>query len=179
MNSLTFEQRQVVEADIHGVGDVIEETATFIHDKIELMQEALAQLRSPGKLDAWERAIFLRPSLEQDRKIHLMFLRACKFQPNDAAILMAAYYREKRILFGDDLLIHRITWNDVRFGSLLLRVQISRLLCGYVTHPLLPLFPLSSPRGNRRSFDLEYINSSQITIEWDEVSSSPDSQNGT
>jgi len=27
---------------------------------------------------------------------------------------MASYFQAKRDLWGDDLLIHRITWNDVR-----------------------------------------------------------------
>jgi len=44
-----------------------------------------------------------------------MFLRARRFEPDDAAILLAAYFQAKRDLFGDDVLIHRITWDDVRF----------------------------------------------------------------
>jgi hypothetical protein len=40
-------------------------------------------------------------------------LRARRFRPLEAAMLLTAYFREKRDLFGDELLIHRITWQDV------------------------------------------------------------------
>jgi len=112
MNALTFTQRQAIEDDIHGVADLIEETPEFVTKKIAEMQASLAILDSVQR-QALDRAFFLRPTLSEDRGFHLMCLRARQFRPYDAAVLMAKYFKAKRDLFGDDLLVHRITWNDV------------------------------------------------------------------
>jgi len=58
---------------------------------------------------------FLRPALTEDRSMFLMFLRARRFRPIDAAVLLAVCFEAKRDLFGDEILIHRITWDDVRY----------------------------------------------------------------
>jgi len=115
MNALTFAERQAMEEDIHGVSDVIEETPDFVIEKIEAMKVALRGL-NPQQRQAWDRAVFLRPPLAEDRRFHLIFLRARRFQAHDAAVLMATYMRVKRDLWGDDLLIHRITWDNIRFS---------------------------------------------------------------
>lgn len=112
MNALSFLERQAMEADIHGVSDIIKETPEFVQDNIVQMQQALATLNGRQR-QAWDRAVFLRPALANDQELHLMCLRARRFRPHDAAVLLAAYFRSKLDLFGDDLLIHRITWNDV------------------------------------------------------------------
>jgi len=112
MNALSFAERQVLEEDIHGVADKIEETPEFIAKKVEEMVEAMAKLNTRQQ-QALDRAVFLRPSLAEGVNFHLIFLRARRFRPVDAAKLMGAYFQGKRDLFGDDLLIHRITWDDV------------------------------------------------------------------
>jgi len=112
MNALSFEQRQAMEDDIHGVSDIIEETPEFVKEKIIEMREELNKLSS-RKRHAWDRASFLRPSLSEDERLYLMCLRARRFRPDDAASLLAAYYGAKLDLFGENLLPHRITWNDV------------------------------------------------------------------
>lgn len=112
MNALSFEQRQAMEEDIHGVSSVIEETPDFLNEQITQMQKALLNM-CPQRRHAWGRAMFLRPSLGEDQRLYVMCLRARRFRPEDAALLLAAYFRAKLDLFGDELLIHRITWNDV------------------------------------------------------------------
>ena len=112
MNALTFDERKAIEEDIHGVSDVIEETEELVACSIAQMKEAVINL--PVRLrQAWDRAVFLRPALSEDRKLYLMCLRARQFRPEEAAVLLIAHFRSKRDLFGDDLLIHRITWQDV------------------------------------------------------------------
>jgi len=111
MNALTFEERQAMEADIHGVSDIIKETPEFLKEHISQMQEELSKLNP--RRQAWDRAVFLRPSLAEDQRLYIMCLRARRFRPHDSALLLAAYFRAKLDLFGDELLIHRITWNDV------------------------------------------------------------------
>jgi len=116
MNAMSFRERQAMEEDIHGVADIIEETPEFVASKIEEMQEALTKLSSHQRL-ALDRAFFLRPALTDDQGLHLMCLRARRFRPDEAAALMAKYFRVQRDFFGDDLLIHRITWDDVSRAS--------------------------------------------------------------
>jgi len=114
MNDLTFAERQTMEEDIHGVADIIEETTELVTQRMEEMRVVLETKIPSKKRQAWDRAIFLRPGLVDDRKLYLLFLRARRFQSSDAAIALVAYFQAKRDLWGDDLLIHRITWNDVR-----------------------------------------------------------------
>jgi len=106
------------------------------------MRQALDRVNSRRK-QAWDRAVFLRPGLNEDRSMYLMFLRARRFEPTDAAELMVAYFQAKRDLFGDDLLIHRITWSDVCTSvvivlvllHLMCMVKILRWLYRVLTHP--------------------------------------------
>ncbi len=112
MNALTFDERKAIEEDIHGVSDVIEETEELVACSIAQMKDAVRKL-PVGHRQAWDRAVFLRPALSEDRTLYLMCLRARRFRPEEAAMLLIAHFRSKRDLFGDDLLIHRITWQDV------------------------------------------------------------------
>jgi len=112
MNAMSFAERQAVEEDIHGVAEAIEETPELITHKMEAMRQALARLNSQQR-QALDRAFFFRPALSQDQGLHLMFLRARRFHADNAALSMAAYFQATRDLFGDDLLVQRITWNDV------------------------------------------------------------------
>lgn len=114
LNSLSFEERQKVEEEIHGVSDMIEETEDFVSQKIQAMKDCIENL-SPRttKRAAWDRAVFLKPSLSFDRELFLMFLRARRFDAYDAAVMLFNYFEDKRDLWGNDLLIHRISWQDL------------------------------------------------------------------
>jgi len=112
MNALSFVERQAVEDDIHGVAEDIQETPEFIADRIGAIRQALTEVNSAER-QAWDRAVFLRPALDEDQSLYLLFLRARQFRAVDAAVLMTSYFRAKRDLWGEDLLIHRITWDHV------------------------------------------------------------------
>jgi len=127
MNALTFAERQNMEEDIHSVADVIEETTEFVTQKIEEMKVILDMKFTSKQKLAWDRAVFLRPTFIDDRRFYLMFLRARRFRSHDAATAMVAYFEAKRDLWGDDLLIHRITWNDVCEK----RPDVCHYGCGY------------------------------------------------
>lgn len=112
MNALTFMERKAMEEDMHGVADIIPEPDDFVEAKLMEMKEAL-DISSASEREAWDRAVFLRPTLGRDRKLHLMCLRARRFSARDAAKLLLRYFDNKRKLFGDALLVKRITWEDV------------------------------------------------------------------
>jgi len=101
---------------VHGVSDVIEETSEFVAAKILQMRQVLDNM-SVVRRQAWDRAVFLRPALSEDQQLYLMCLRARHFCDDDAASLLVAYFQAKLDLFGDDLSIHRITWDDVSGGG--------------------------------------------------------------
>lgn len=112
MNALTFQERQSMEEDIHGVGGVIDETPILVETTIARMMEEVDRMPLYRR-DAWDRATFLKPSLLKDERLFLMILRARRFDATASAILLVNYFETKRTLFGDDLLIHRITWQDL------------------------------------------------------------------
>lgn len=114
MNALSFTERQAMEEDIHGVSDTIPETEDFVNERIGEMKNYLKNMPITTKRDAWDRAVFLRPALSSDRALYLMFLRARRFDAFDAANLLVKFYEMKRLLYGDDLLIHRIRWSDLK-----------------------------------------------------------------
>jgi len=101
-----------MEQDIHGVADTIEETDEFVGQKIQELKDALNRIVEDQKT-AWDRAVFLRPSLGCDKPLYLMFLRAARFDVKRAAKSLVFRFELKRRLFGDYLLIQRITWEDL------------------------------------------------------------------
>lgn len=112
MNGLTFQERQAIEEDVHGVIEIIEETEEFVIQKINEMKEALQKLPARRRA-AWDKASFLRPSFKEGAAYYIMCLRARRFHVQEAAELLASHFQSKLELFGDGLLAHYITWQDV------------------------------------------------------------------
>lgn len=122
MNALSFAERQALEEDLHGVrtSGYTQETDTLVDRKIAEMHKWLNDRPVRESRQLWDKAAFLRPSLGEDRELFLTFLRARSFHSKQAAQLLLKYYQRKAELFGEELLIHRITLNDVSsdfFGS--------------------------------------------------------------
>ena len=120
MNAMSVQERLVMQEEIHGVlrksgdeGGMPEETEEFVSSRIQAMLKEVALMSPASRRLAWEKAVFFKPSLAQDRSLLLMFLRARRFQPLASAILLVNYFETKRDLFGDELLIHRIRWTDL------------------------------------------------------------------
>lgn len=114
MNALTVEQREVLAEEIHGVSDVPTETPSLVQQKIQDMHEAMKNIpKSTAYRDAWDRAVYLRPSLATDVDHLLMFLRTRRYDPFDAANWMLKYYDSKRQLWGDGVVPNKLTWDDL------------------------------------------------------------------
>ena len=135
LHSLTVQERQTITDEIHGVGNsIIEETVERVLGALKTLREfylsnqkndfmtseadksATASSNMPSlsvKREAYDRAVFLRPMLEKDDKLHLMFLRAQRFDPCMAAQHIFLYFENKRALFGDELLTQKITLKDL------------------------------------------------------------------
>jgi hypothetical protein len=112
LNGLSFEERERIYDEVHGVSDIVDETPDFVASKLQEMRDEIAKIKKKNK-KALERAYFLRPSLQNDDKAHLLFLRATRFDAAKAAGLMARHFEHKSSLFGDHLLAARITVDDL------------------------------------------------------------------
>jgi len=112
MNSLSVQERETVYDDIHGCAGIAEETPTMIAKCIEELRSAVDQL-PPQSRKAYNRAVFLRPSVETDDKFQLMFLRAHRFDPKKAAYHMCRSFEHKLKLFGEEKLVKKITLDDL------------------------------------------------------------------
>jgi len=136
LKALSFQERQAITDEIHGVGDSeVEETVERVEEALRVLREeylmvnntttttintttssATNPLPSPGgslddiaskkrvlllgKRQAYDRAVFLRPMLERDDKLHLMFLRAQRFDPCKAAQLYSSTLKIKGPYLG-------------------------------------------------------------------------------
>lgn len=114
ITAMTLEEREAIHHDIHGVPqDVVEETEDMVNQKIAEMKECFRNMPVSTARAAWDRASYLHPSMADDRDLYLLFLRAMRFKPFQAATRMLKYFEAKRAIWGDDLLIHRISYQDL------------------------------------------------------------------
>jgi hypothetical protein len=184
LRSLTFQEREAISDEIHGVGNsVVEETLDRVLEALKSLRENYLSNRQQSvttdatttnnfpnasrqdqhtlsaKREAYDRAVFLRPMLEKDDKLHLMFLRAQRFNPRLAALNMFVYFEHKRALFGDELLTQKITLKDLTDHEVrLIREGVSQLLAGReitgrgIIHYRIGQWDLSSPLALVRTF---------------------------
>lgn len=117
MNGLSVQERERVYEEIHGVADLLEETPELLQESLEAMRLALGGI-SRSHRKALDRAFFLRPSLQTDDKLHLLFLRSTNFQdPELAAHKMCRYFEHKLLLFGEDKFVRKIQLDDLTFAE--------------------------------------------------------------
>ena len=122
LKRLTIHEREKVTEDIHGISDVIEETAEFVQQSIEQFDSEIIKLRkrharitSSTFAVAYEKALFLNPRLvQQDTNFKLLFLRGDAFNAEKAASRMMLFFTTKLELFGLDKLTKQpITLDDL------------------------------------------------------------------
>ena len=107
-------EREKVYFDIHGVNDVVDETAEegFVDRKLDDMAHALAKLKTPEKA-AFDLARSTNSAYVDDPNFRLRFLRAERFDPKRAAIRYAKHYDLKLQLFGVEKLGRPIVQDDL------------------------------------------------------------------
>jgi len=156
MNELSFEQREKILEDVHGVAAVHDETPEFVDQCIEELDKAISKTPIKNR-KAYNRAVFLRPSLQSDKKFKLQFLRADEFDAKMAAERMVKYFQQKSDLFGEEKLGKTLTLDDLTDDDMYL-YEI-----GYIT--VLP-FPDRSGRpiifGDGTKLDFERMTIDSI-----------------
>jgi hypothetical protein len=119
MNALSFEQRERIFEDVHGVASVNEETPEFVAKCISALDDAISKIPSKYRT-SYNKATFLKPTLQTDRKFKLQLLRAEEFDAKKAAERMVKYFDHKCNLFGEDKLVKRLTLDDLSEDELYL-----------------------------------------------------------
>ena len=91
LNQLTVQERDKLYEEIHGIQGRLEpETPEFLQDLFVKLDQSFSFLPT-SKRKAYDRALFLKPSLDRDRGFQLIFLRSCKYQTAQTATRIARY----------------------------------------------------------------------------------------
>jgi hypothetical protein len=112
LNDLSFQEREKVYEEVHGVAALQEETPAFMETCLLALRDEIAKL-SRGRRRALDRAFFLKPTFANDRTFLVLFLRADCYDAKKAAERMAKYFTHKLELFGEDKLVKDITLDDL------------------------------------------------------------------
>lgn len=110
LNSLSVNERDRVYEDIHGVTEAKKEDPQMIEQQLAALEFELKRLKSKP---AYERALFLSPRYVTDKAFRLMFLRADEFDERKAAARIVKYFDNKRMLFGEEKLVKKLTLDDL------------------------------------------------------------------
>jgi hypothetical protein len=110
-NQLTFQERERVQEELHGV------TSCEVQEDPEIVEQCLLQveeeIKTIRKRNAYDRALFLSPKYVKDRDFRMMFLRADNFQPREAANRIVRFFEFKQDLFGIGKMVKRIELEDL------------------------------------------------------------------
>lgn len=111
-SGLSMKERDLALEELHGVAGEIEETPEMVSRALIDMRHELSKVSSK-KRKFIDRAIFLCPSLANDDKLLLKFLRGERFDAKEAAQKMCIHYDNKAELFPVHKLPCPITLDDM------------------------------------------------------------------
>jgi hypothetical protein len=110
LNRLSLEEREKVLNDIHGLPQPTEETPKFIQSCFDQFDAYLFAIKHNT---AYELAESISPVYVGRDEFRLLFLRACRYDPHEAANKMLKFFQLKKDLWGVDKLCHDITLDDL------------------------------------------------------------------
>lgn len=116
LNSLTTAERSTILEDLHGVGDLPPEelNPSLMNKKLLQMDVALRSIPIKPAFDEAQRLCGGKPTgLVNDPTFRIRFLRAGRYDPNDAAIRMINNLRMIRETFGQEGLVRPVQLNDM------------------------------------------------------------------
>eukprot|EP00980_Cylindrotheca_fusiformis_P009998 scaffold2212_cov143-Cylindrotheca_fusiformis.AAC.16 len=112
----SYQERQLAHEELHGFArtalEIETKTPELVETSLALLPMELNRISKPRKR-AYQKAVFLKPSLATDRAFLLMFLRATLFDVPSAAQRICRFFQEKLDLFGEDKLVKKITLDDL------------------------------------------------------------------
>mmetsp|Transcript_36616 Transcript_36616/g.88744 ORF Transcript_36616/g.88744 Transcript_36616/m.88744 type:complete len:336 (-) Transcript_36616:842-1849(-) len=114
MNKLTFQEREVVYEDLHGVSRPEKESKATLDKAITDTRNEIASVRLRA---AYNKAVFLNPDYVNSDNFILMFLRSSKFDPKTTASKIVDHFKYKLELFGYDNLGKELMYEDLDEGT--------------------------------------------------------------
>eukprot|EP00980_Cylindrotheca_fusiformis_P017567 scaffold5516_cov105-Cylindrotheca_fusiformis.AAC.1 len=123
LEKLSFEERERVYEDVHGVSDAIQETPELIANCLEQLNHEIDSIKNK---DAYKQARLQSPSLLTNQEYRLAFLRSTLFNTNKAALHLVQYSAYKMEFMGTEQPAkHQIALEDLgpvatrilKFGS--------------------------------------------------------------
>lgn len=109
MYQMSLQERELALEDVHGIADRHEDP-NFANACLLKMESALNRLK-PGTV--YEEAERMSESYVRNPHKRLMFLRAEDYEPVKAAERMIRFFEKKKVLFGPEKLIKKITVDDL------------------------------------------------------------------
>lgn len=105
-----MQERENAENDIHGIGGRDEEDPLSLEAGLLHMKVHLDTLK---RGTVYEEAERMNHQYVNDRSFRLMFLRADRYDPREAAERMIRFFDLKKSLFGAEKLVQDITLDDL------------------------------------------------------------------
>lgn len=109
LNNMTFDERENMYEEIHGVEKEFEETDEFLDQHLLKLEQALKTV--PNR-SLYERAWRESRQYVEDRAFRLKFLRAEYYDEKKAAARLVKFLEGKIRFFGDDSLARPVTLAD-------------------------------------------------------------------
>lgn len=110
MTDLSMQEREKAENDVHGIGNEGEENPLQVQTGLLQLEHHLDYMK---KGTVYEEAENQDYNYVSNRKFRLMFLRADRYNPKEAAERMIRFFDLKKSLFGTEKLVKDITMDDL------------------------------------------------------------------
>lgn len=111
LNRLSVQEREQALEDVHGVSGMEEEDKERMRRCLETLEERLNFLKDES--DAYAIAEKMSKDYVTNYNFRMMFLRADRYNAEDAANRLMLFFEEKRRLFGVEKLVKDITLEDL------------------------------------------------------------------
>lgn len=125
LNQLSFEDREKVYEDLHGVGKIENYGGQRLNDALQQMQVEIDKLEhKPG----YDRALSVNSRYIFDRRLRTVFLYAVKLDPFKAALRMERFLQYSSHCFGSQALLRPIRYSDLSPNAVAMMKEGSGLL---------------------------------------------------
>lgn len=110
LNEMSFQEREALSSEIHGVNDIIKETPEFVAERLGTLFTELSNIRHKP---AYDHALKQNPACVRSKSFNLMFLRSECFDASNAASRMVRFFEGKLKHFGPGSLTRSLTIEDL------------------------------------------------------------------
>lgn len=110
LNQMTYQEREKMYEELHGVEQVVQETDHVLETRLEEMDRALQDLPSRS---IYEKAKSIDARYVEDRTFRLMFLRSEYYNAERAAVRLVNFLENKVLIFGEETLTRPIYMSDL------------------------------------------------------------------